>query len=304
MVTAARFSTRKVQRVMKWTYIVLITLVALGCGTASYDFGGDAATAPAEKMPRGISADFDESRSGGEAGAGEPLPSSDALQRKIIYTADVELIVEDFGPVPSEVEKLAKELDGYVASSTVSGSPGDPRSGRWTIRVPVDRYDTFLNKAKKLGEVRRVTTDSKDVSEEYYDLESRIRNKRQTEKRLLKHLDEHTGELKEILDIERELDRVLEQIEQIEGRMRVLNDLTALTTIDLSINEIRGYVPEAAPTYGTRVRRAFAGSIDTLVSTAKSVSIALIVLLPWLVVFLVPMTLLVLLVRIRRKRRR
>jgi hypothetical protein len=86
--------------------------------------------------------------------------------------------------------------------------------------------------------------------------------------------------------------------------MRVLNDLTALTTIELSVNEIKNYVPEEAATYGTRVRRALGGSVDTLVSTAKSVSIALIVLLPWLVVFLVPLTLLMLLVRIRRKPRR
>jgi uncharacterized membrane protein len=63
-------------------------------------------------------------------------------------------------------------------------------------------------------------------------------------------------------------------------------------------------VPEQTLTYGSRVRLAFSNSIDTLVSTAKSVSIALIVAAPWLGVLLVPLVLLVLLLRMRRRRKR
>jgi hypothetical protein len=278
----------------------LITLVAFGCGGAGYDFG-DKAAAPAAR-------NLAQESSSGSAGE-KPLPSADALQRKIIYTAEIELVVEKFNSIPSDVETLAKDFDGYVASSTVTGSPGLPRSGRWEIRVPVERYDKFIEAVKDLadkglGEVRRVSTDSKDVSEEYYDLETRIDNKKRQEKRLLELLADATGKLEEVLSVERELARVREEIERMEGRKRVLDDLTALTTITLSVDEIKDYVPEQTLTYGSRVRLAFSNSIDTLVSTAKSVSIALIVAAPWLGVLLVPLVLLVLLLRMRRRRKR
>lgn len=283
-------------------YWFWITLVAFGCSQQGYEFRPEAAKRGFEQ--KGLAVVSDDSGSVRGENKEKPLPDAAALQRKIIYTADAELVVEDFSSVPSQVEALAERFDAYVASSNVTGSPGRPRSGQWTIRVPAERYDEFLRAVEELGEVHRLSSDSQDVTEEYYDVQARIRNKKQTEQRLLKQLEEATGELKEILEVERELDRVREKIEQMEGRMRVLDNLTTLTTVNLSITEIKDYVPELAPTYGTRVRRAFSASINTLVSTAKSLSIAVIAALPWLGVLLVPLGLLVLALRARRNRRR
>lgn len=170
--------------------------------------------------------------------------------------------------------------------------------------MPVEHYKEFLEAARKLGEVRSERSDSQDVSEEYYDLEARIRNKKQQEERLLELLADATGKLEEVLSVERELARVRGEIEQMEGRIRVLNNLTSLTTVNLSIDEIKDYVPEEAATYTTRLRRSFGNSIHALKTTAETVSIAVIVALPWLGVLLVPVILLVILVRIARRRRR
>jgi hypothetical protein len=289
---------------MRWACLLLIVPVALGCGRAEYKSAPKATRPVAEhRLFESAAAVVDRSESTAAAEGEKPLPGADALQRKIIYTAEVQLIVEKFNSIPAEVEALAKRFAGYVAGSTVTGLPGRPRSGQWTIRVPVDRYEEFLAAVQKLGEVHRVSTDSKDVSEEYYDLESRIRNKKREETRLLELLADATGKLEEVLSVERELARVREEIERMEGRVRVLDNLTALTMVKLTVNEIKDYVPEQAPTYTTRVRRAWSGSIDTLVSTAKTVSIAVVVAAPWLGVLLVPVILLVLLLRFRRKRR-
>lgn len=237
-----------------------------------------------------------------DPGMGQPLPSSNTLERKIIYTADVELVVEEFNSISSKVEALVEEFEGYVAGSTVTGAPGHPRSGRWTIRVPVQRYGKFLTAVQKLGEVHCVSSDSKDVSEEYYDLETRISNKERQEARLLELLADATGKLEEVLSVERELARVREEIERMEGRVRVLNDLTSLTTVELTINEIKDYVPEEAPTYATRVRRALEGSVNLLVSAVVELSIVVIAVLPWLGVLLVPTIVIILLVRRHRRR--
>ena len=79
--------------------------------------------------------------------------------------------------------------------------------------------------------------------------------------------------------------------------MRVLKDLTSLTTINLRVDEIKDYVPEGDPTYMTRLSRAFHGSISALVDAAQAVSIALIAALPWLGVLLVVLVVVVLVLR-------
>ncbi len=286
---------------MRSACLPLIVLLALGCGAASNDFGEDAT--PAESnMAREVSHGADASGDANDPGVGKPLPGSNTLQRKIIYTADVELVVEEFNSIPSEVEKLVEDFEGYVAGSTVIGAPGRPRRGQWTIRVPVGRYGKFLTAVQKLGEVHRVSSDSKDVSEEFYDLEARIGNKKKQETRLLELLADATGKLEEVLSVERELARVREEIERMEGRVRVLNDLTSLTTVELTVREIKDYLPEEAPTYITRVRRGFEGSVDSLASAATELSIAVIVALPWLGALLVPAIVTILFVRRRRKR--
>lgn len=134
--------------------------------------------------------------------------------------------------------------------------------------------------------------------------EARIRNKEQEEQRLLKLLAEATGKLKDVLEVEREVSRVRGEVEQLKGRLRVLGDLTTLTTVELRIDEVKGYVPEESPSYGTRMRRAFQGSLASLVATAQGLSIAIAALTPWLVVLGVAAGVVVLAIRRATRRRR
>ena len=218
-----------------------------------------------------------------EAGAiGRPVEN-----RKIIYRAKIELAVEDFGPVPSAVAELVKKVDGYVADSTLGGTPGIARQGTWKVRVPVARFDEFVAAAKGIGELVTASTQSEDVSEEYFDVEARIRNKTKEEERILKLLEERTGKLADVIEVERELSRVREETERMQGRIRVLADQTTFTTVDISVSEIRGYVPPAAPDLSTRVSRSFAGSVDGLRTFGESLLVGLAALTPWIPVLLV-----------------
>ena len=259
-------------------FLLLLLLSVLGCANAesSHPAMNEAAT---EAMAV--------TDSSGSMAVAPPLPTEAAVERKIVYTADVAIVVEEFDLVPSQVKDLAEQHSGYIAKSNIRGEPGSPRSGEWTIRVPVANYEEFLAAARELGETRSVRTDSDDVTAEFYDVEARIRNKKQEEDRLRKHLEDSTGKLEDILQVEREISRVRGEIERMEGRMRVLKDLTSLTTINLRVDEIKDYVPEGDPTYMSRVRRAFSGSISTLIAAAKTASIAIVVAVPWLGVLLV-----------------
>ena len=227
---------------------------------------------------------------GGTAQTRHPREGVDAvkLQRQIIYDANVKLVVEDLEGVPEKIERMVAQAGGFVASARLSGHSGSPRSGEWKVRLPVGEYAGFLEAARQLGELQSLAETSQDVSDQYYDLDARIRNKQKEEARLLRLLDESTGRLEEILKVEREVSRAREELERMEGRMRVLKDLVSLTTVTLHVNEIKGYVPVQAPTFAVRINRAFDGSWTALISASQMLAVAGVVIGPWFGAFGIP----------------
>jgi len=270
---------------MRWALPwCLIAAVGLGCEKSAPN--REAATR-ADRSPAKTAA-LAQEPAAADKGKSKQASGTEGPRRKIIYTGRVDLVVEEFEPVPAKVTALVNRFDAYVARSQITGSPGTPRHGQWTLRVPADRYEEFLTAAREIGEVENVSSDSQDVSEEYFDVEARIRNKKQEEGRLLEILSKATGKLEEVLAVEREIARVRGEIEQMEGRLRLLGNLTAMSTVNLDVREIKNYVPEEAVTYLTRVRRAWEGSTSALVATGQGLSIGLVALAPWIGVLMVP----------------
>ncbi|HXG11562.1 MAG TPA: DUF4349 domain-containing protein [Gemmataceae bacterium] len=255
--------------------IILVTFLLLGCGREPGFLH-----AP-KSAPEGGDAPANQFKAGGEA---QPAPEQkpQSVARKIIYTAHVELVVEDFDAAQKTLLQLLEEYKGYVAKSEVRGSPGTRRSGTWTVRVPVANFRAFLAALDSLGEPQRSTTDSQDVTDEYYDLEARLKNKRVEEERLLDHLKKSTGKLEDILAVERELARVRGEIEQAQGRLQKLTKLTELTTVTVSLQERKDYVPAASPSFATTLGRTFTGSLDVLLTCGKGLLLAAVALVPWL----------------------
>jgi Domain of unknown function (DUF4349) len=256
--------------------LMIIAAVCLGCGAC----GKKSASRPGHEADEGAP---EKAR---QNDAGQPAPEK-ALPRKIIYTATMSVIAEDFSKAEQALLHLVKEKQGYVIHSEVTGSPGAPRTGSWKIRVPVEQFDAFREAISRLGEVDRNTIDSQDVTDEYYDLEARIKNKKVEEARLLQHLEKSTGKLDEILAVEREVSRVRGEVEQMQGRLQMLAKLTAMTTVTVTLHERRTYIPPEAPAFGTTMGRTFQGSLDMLVQLGKSVVLIAVALAPWLAVLAV-----------------
>lgn len=274
--------------------LLLLPLVALaGCSQQMADVEMPAREALASKeayhaAPQAADVPRDEAPTGGIPGdgitGGGEASTATGLARKIIYSANIELVVENLTGVPQRVIELVKQHDGYVADSRQSGETGANRQAFWKVRIPVARFEEFCNAAKGMGELVSAGVTSQDASEEYYDVEARVRNKTKEEERLLKLLEERPGKLEDVIAIERELSRVREELERMQGRMRVLTDLVSLTTVSITIQEIRDYQPPQAPTFATRIRRALEGSLTLLQSTAEGGLIALVAVLPWIAV--------------------
>ena len=170
-------------------------------------------------------------------------PATAGMSRKIIYDAQVDLIVESVDPIAKKVATLVQDARGYIAEQNVTGSPGSLRSIHWRIRIPVEQFDSFVESVVSLGELERNNRTSQDVSDQYYDLEARIKNKKVEEQTLNKILQERSGKLEDVLKIEIELSRVRGEIEQLEGKIRVLENLSSLATLTLNVREREKYAP-------------------------------------------------------------
>jgi Domain of unknown function (DUF4349) len=252
-------------------FILTFAVVGLGCGAKS-----KMADHPAQAVVGGAMG----AREAADQAA-QPPKAATPLPRKIIYNASMSIIADDLSKAEKELEALVRKEKGYVISSEVAGSPGAPRSGQWKIRVPVDHLEGFREAVARLGDVERNTTDSQDVTDEYYDLDARIKNKKTEEARLLHHLEKSTGKLEEILAVEREVSRVRGEVEQMQGRQQVLAKLSAMTTVTVTLHERRSYVPPEAPAFTTTIGRTFSGSLDALIEVGKGIVLVAVAVAPW-----------------------
>jgi hypothetical protein len=253
------------------------SLAVSGCGQAQNARG------PSGQAPRAAAQD---APAADENMAADPEEMASA-DRKIIYTAAVNLVVKDFAATDRKIQSLAKETGGFVAEFREDGAYGDRRSGRWVVRTPVRRFQEFLDEVVALGvpETREITT--QDVTEEYVDLEARLANKRKLEERILDLLENQTGEIKDVIAVETELARVREEIERMEGRLRWLAHRVELTTITIVAREEFDYVPPQAPTFAGKVQSTWSHSIAALGKAGEGLALVVVALVPWLVVLAV-----------------
>jgi uncharacterized coiled-coil protein SlyX len=213
------------------------------------------------------------------------------VARRIIYEAQVNLVVKSISVAETEIGKLLKNADGYISESNVDRRQGENIAGRWKVRVPTAQFDSFLEEVSKIGIVESRTQTAQDVSEEFVDLEAQITNKKRLEERIVALLKESTGKIKDVIEVENELARVRGEIEQMEGRLRYLANRTDLTTVTIIARQEENYVPPEAPTFGSRVAHAWKSSLMELQSFGEEALVAAVAIFPWLIplgVVLVP----------------
>ena len=246
---------RRAQRTVRAIARSLLALAALsfaaGCGAGggmrdaqapSYSRGDSDSYGPAEApggapAPPAEPAGADEPR---PPGPGAPQPGSpgakaakeldpdaekvaESVAAMLIYTADLRVQVEkkEFAEKIDAVANLGESLGGYLSSH----SDVDV-----VVRVPSARFRDALRGIEKLGIVTSRSVHAEDVSEEYNDLEVRLKSLRATRDRLQEFLKQAKS-IQEVLQVEQELGRLNQQIDQIEGRLRFLASRAALSTI-------------------------------------------------------------------------
>ena len=279
---------------MKCAYLVcLLAFVSAGCGNEMKRASKDKSAAK-KGMPTSESdrvADYSLSMANplaGERKDGErgrtPGAKDASVEQKIIYDAHVSLVVEDFSKTEEEMPKLIKQYDGYSADITIDQTQGSRRTGSWQARIPVERFDAFLDALSKLGIPEHWQQTARDVTEEFIDRKASIANLKRLEKETLEILDDREAKLKDVLEVKRQLAQFRLMIEKEEGRLRYLINRTDFATVTVSAREERNYVPPEAPTYTARINNSWSTSLISLRDFGQDASVAFVYSSPWLVI--------------------
>jgi hypothetical protein len=172
--------------------------------------------------------------------AGPPLPlasQSNIGTSMLIRTGGASIEVVALEQAIERVRELADRLGGYVGNTSTQTGEGQVRSATLVLKIPAGRFDEAVNGLSPFGKVESVTVETQDVGEEFVDLTARTNNAKRLEERLLALLSNRTGKLEEVVNVERELARVREEIERIDGRLRYLKTRVAMSTLTISVHE-------------------------------------------------------------------
>jgi hypothetical protein len=182
----------------------------------------------------------------------QPPPSAapappPANRPKVIKTAEITMEVPEYAPAVAMARRIVEGLGGFVADGSTAELSGGALSGKVVARMPPERFDDIYNALKTVGRVEKEDARSADVTAEYVDLAARIESALITEARLQKLIEEKSflDEVTALLEVERELQRVRTQIEQMQGSLRVMDNRISLSTITAFLHEPPRTVPAA-----------------------------------------------------------
>ena len=160
---------------------------------------------------------------GGQPPARPPIATDVAPGQMLVYTATLTMAVYQVEQALATVERVAREVDGYLATRSDVAI---------TIRVPRAKFDIALKAIEGSGDVLHREIKAEDVTDEFFDTEVRARNARAMRDRLAKLLQQ--AAVKEALEIEKELARVTQEIELLEGKLKLLRHRVAYSTITVA----------------------------------------------------------------------
>lgn len=206
---------------MKYLFLPCLLFVLAGCTLRHMALESHRAMGP-----EGLVMDSEMGRADSHAkGASGPPPvAPDEVQdpaRQVIYTADFQVRIVSLDPALERARKVAEDLGGFVQEEGTEVI---------RLRIPAGRFKEAVNRISEIGRILSRQVRATDVTEEFVDLEIRL----EVKKRFLAELQElykKGGDLKDLLEIKREIDKITEEIERIKGRLRYLKNRIAFSTI-------------------------------------------------------------------------
>ena len=172
----------------------------------------------------------------GESPPGQDTATLVQQRRIIVRTVDMGIVVDDVGESIDAIGGVAEEMGGWLVSS----SHAEEHFGFVSVRVPAERLEEAILRLRAMAQdVKSEITSSRDVTDEYYDIQARLTNLEATEGALIKLLD-RAEKVEDALSIQQSLSEVQEDIERLQGRIKLLEQTAAYSLINVSLELVKG----------------------------------------------------------------
>jgi hypothetical protein len=268
MTTQSRFS---------WLGFVMLVLVALsGCAKKE--------ASPASAAPQ-------------VASEGQP---TSAQTRARALNVDTSLVVDDVEAPMRSIRDAVDASGGYVADAAMSGED-DERTARFDLRIPADALKPFMAKVSAVGKVTGYSERAEDVTDQRTDLKARLKNARTQEARIQDLMEKKTSTLGEIIEAEKELARVRENIERLDAQDRTMDGRVSFATVHVNLATRN---VEAWRTPGSSIAHAATAGMRGAAAVFVFLAMAFVTVAPTLVPFVLVLFAAFALVRTVARRRR
>ena len=284
------------------TLALLLVLSLAACGSGkSAEFTAEGPSAAADMAyPMETEMAVEESmgfESGSTASGGAAYPAG----QKLIRTAQMNLETTDFEKAVQGLTDLTEQMGGYFESSSV----GKRSNGRWadyTVRIPAEKYQSFLDQAGELCHETWRDTQQEDISERYYDTQGRLKTQ-QIKLERLQALLAKAENMEDIITIESAISETEQMIDDLSGTLRHYDDQVDYATVSISLSEVYklSNVEEVPDSFMSRLGKAFTGGLADFADGLENFAVALAYGWMWLLILVVVA---VAVVRVLRKRRK
>lgn len=224
--------------------------------------------------------------------------------RLVIYNANLSLQVKNYHQVEAMIQSKATELGGYVVESSIYDSGTEYINGMIIVKIPQTHFQSYIKEAEKLSlKVKEKSVTGNDVTEEFVDLESRLKAKEAVEKRLLT-LMEQADKTEDLLKISNDLATVQEEKEQILGRMKYLQNNVDYSTVTIQLEEelvkVDAIKDKESLNTWQKAKSQFVHTINGMISFLSGVTVFVIGLSP----IIIPIVIVLIIWIIYRKKRK
>ncbi|MDM5286814.1 DUF4349 domain-containing protein [Peribacillus castrilensis] len=265
------------------TMMLMFSLFLLLAGCSSNEKDDSASESQDEKAE----SKMDASISGKKVQEEEAEKEGMTDERKVIHQAQLELKVKNLEKAQMKIENKVAEYGGYVVESNVYREDEELVEGTITVRVPEAHFQDFLTDSEgEASEVVGRNVTGQDVTEQYVDLKARLKSKRAVEERLLAFMKD-AEKTEDLLKISSDLAVVQEEIEQLTGQMKYLENQTSYSTVTITLSQDRIVVPgidnKELNTW-ERTKKQLATSANLLLKAGSGIIVFIIGNLPILII--------------------
>ena len=214
------------------------------------------------------------------------------IDRKIIRNGDFTIESKNPSDDQRKIASIAESLGGFVVTSEFKQAASSDASGSSVnviVRVPSAQFDKAINEIIKTGsQIIYQKTSGKDVTEEFVDLEARLRAKHALENQYLEIM-KRASKISDVLEVQEKLTDVRTEIERMEGRRRYLDNQASLSTINITLQSPAAIVAATQNGFWRSIKNSFGDGVDEAVGIVLSVIHFVIVALPVFVLVILPL---------------